>query len=44
MQSYAHFLVRLPFAILALGIATVGLMYVSAIPDVQMRLASVSIE
>lgn len=44
MTPIASFLVKVPFVLIAMALVTVGLVYASAIPDVQMRLAQAIVD
>ena len=44
MTPIASFLVKVPFVLIAMAFVTIGLVYASAIPDVQMRLAQAIVD
>lgn len=44
MTPIASFLVKVPFVLIAMALVTIGLVYASAIPDVQMRLAQAIVD
>ena len=44
MTPIVSFLVKVPFVLIAMAFVTIGLVYASAIPDVQMRLAQAIVD